>query len=305
MRRRRTSSFPIVSASITVALAVSLLIGWTLVIVQNISLTQKVAENVTVLVLGLLSFVTIIVFVILFSVFLVRRNREINRQYTFIDSVTHELKTPLASLKLAVETLSRGDVPSKNQEELRKMMLGDISRLDLFIDDILAASQLTQKRAKKQRAEVNLGELLGSLSAVCRERHELAAEALSLEVPQNLTALSDRVGLSTVITNLLENAVKYSRQGDGSVPAIRIVVTKNERSIDIAVIDQGIGIESKFQKSVFERFFRVPSDAVRRRHGSGLGLFVAAEICRSVGARIRVDASVSGQGTTFTVSLPA
>ena len=114
MRRRRSSSFPIVSASITVVLAVSLLIGWTLVIVQNISLTQKVAENVTVLVLGLLSFVTIIVFVILFSVFLVRRNREVNRQYTFIDSVTHELKSPLASLKLAVETLSRGDVPAKN-----------------------------------------------------------------------------------------------------------------------------------------------------------------------------------------------
>jgi signal transduction histidine kinase len=305
MRRKRSISFPIVSASITVALAISLLVGWTLLIVQNISLTQKVAENVTVLVLGLLSLLTIIVVVILFSIFLVRRIREINRQYTFIDSVSHELKTPLASLRLAVETLARPGLPETSRDELRHMMLSDISRLNLFIDDILAASRLSYQRTQKELQEVELWSLTDAAIEVCRSRHGLGEAILTLEGKAPIVIDSDPVGLTTVFTNLLENAVKYSTRSGGEVPPINVRLTESEKWVSVSVADQGIGIEPKYQKKVFNRFFRIPSEEVRKRHGTGLGLFVAAEVSRSLGGRIRAESNPDGVGSLLTVMLPA
>jgi signal transduction histidine kinase len=305
MRRKRSISFPIVSASITVALAISLLVGWTLVMVQNMSLTQKVAENVTVLVLGLLSLLAIIVVVILFSIFLVRRIREINRQYTFIDSVSHELKTPLASLRLAVETLARPGLPETSRDELRHMMLGDISRLNLFIDDILAASRLSYQHTQKELQEVELWSLIDTVIKVCRSRHGLGETTLTLEGKAPTVIDSDPVGLTTVFTNLLENAIKYSTRSNGEIPPIKVRLTQSEKWVSVSVADQGIGIEQKYHKKVFNRFFRIPSEEVRKRHGTGLGLFVAAEVSRSLGGRIRAESNPDGVGSLLTVMLPA
>ena len=184
------------------------------------------------------------------------------------------------------------------------MMMGDIARLDLFIDDILAASRLSAESSHSNRSSFALDELLTQLSEVCRERHNLSEEQLILDIEPALSVVSDRSGLSMVFTNLLENAVKYSSCSGESMPPVKVVVESVEKWLSVSVVDQGIGIESKYRKKVLDRFFRVPSEEVRHRHGSGLGLYVAAEICRSLGARIEIDSPGLGRGTTVTVSLP-
>ena len=135
-------------------------------------------------------------------------------------------------------------------------------------------------------------------------RHGLQPDQLVVTLSPCPCALSDRTALGTVLTNVLENAVKYSRQEDGSVPPIEIDVVPTERWIKIAITDQGIGIDRKFQKRVFRRFFRVPTEEVQRRHGSGLGLFVVSEICRSLKARIAIQSPESGRGTTVNIHVP-
>ena len=256
----------------------------------------------TVLVLGLLSFAPLLFVICLACSWCVETERETGN--TFIDSVTHELKSPLASLKLAVETLSREDVPATTQDDLRRMMLGDISRLDLFIDDILAASRLSDRSNRADQVEINVVELLQETRDICQERHNLAEEQLVLDCALSHVVKSDRVALTTVFTNLLENAVKYSRKADGTVPTIHVSLTSLDKWLQIQVIDQGIGLERQFRKSVFERFFRVPSEDVRSRHGSGLGLFVVSEIVRNMGGRIEMDSPGVGHGTTVTLRLP-
>ena len=304
MRRKRSISLPIVLASVTVALAVALLIGWTLVVVQNLDLTERVAQNVTVLVLGILSFLTIIAVLLLHSIFLVRRIREINRQYTFIDSVTHELKSPLASLRLAVETLERDDLPGSGRDQMHRMMIGDIERLNAFIDDVLTASRLAYHRKRRELSPVDLVGLVGAALQTARERHDLPAGTLSLEAPPTCFAQTDPMGLSLVLANLLDNAVKYSRSESGVSP-ILVQVARAERKVLVSVSDRGIGIDKKYRRRIFERFFRVPSDEVLRRHGTGLGLFVAAAVTRSLGGKIRVEANPEGSGSVFKVHLPA
>jgi signal transduction histidine kinase len=303
MRRKRSISLPIVFASVTVALSVALLVGWTLVIVQNLDLTQRVAENVTVLVLGIISFLLIMAMVILLSVFLVLRIREINRQYGFIDSVTHELKTPLASLRLAIETLSRPDLDDPTRQELHAMMLGDVIRLNQFIDDILSVSRLAHREVRPLEV-LKLQPLLQEVVAAIEAKHGLSPGWIDLSTGPVCTLRTDPAGLALILSNLLDNALKYSP--NVSEPgAVRVTVERDHKHVHVAVSDRGIGIEKKYRKRVFDRFYRVPSEEVRTRSGTGLGLFVSAEITRSLGGKIQVHKGPQGIGSTFVVSLRA
>ncbi len=136
--RRRSITVPIALASIAVGLSITLLVGWTLIIAQKLEESQAaVASNVSLLVLGILSFIFIMTVLVIFSIFLVREIREVRRQDSFIDSVTHELKSPLASIQLGVETLGRPELADGQRIKLREMIRSDIDRLSAFIDDVL------------------------------------------------------------------------------------------------------------------------------------------------------------------------
>ena len=297
----RSISLLIVISTITVLLTVALLVGWTLVIVQNMGARRAVSGSVWLLVGGIAFFVVIMSVVVLFSVFLVREILEVRRQETFIDSVTHELKSPLASIKLCLDTLARSELSQSQREHLRHMMLSDVERLSIFVDDILVASRIAHGLRAQQWTAVNVPALVQRCVEGMQRRYELDDAAIRIEVPTGLTIHTDPTALETVLKNLLDNAVKYSTPP----PRVTVQVEPDDaKHIRIEVRDEGIGIERPQLKRIFKRFYRVPSDDVYSRSGTGLGLYVVAALVRNLGGKIAAHSEGHMRGTRISVKLP-
>jgi len=299
--RPQSITVPIVLGASSIALSIALLIGWILVLVQNIELAEQAARaNTWLMVAGIGSFAVIVVVLVIFSVFLVREILESQRQVRFIDSVTHELKSPLASLKLSVQTLERPRLKDDQRVMLRRRMLDDIDRLNTFIDDILAASRLGGGAASLDVQTIDLDRLIRRAAERVARRYHLPAEAIVIQVPADLQLQTSETALETVLKNLLDNAVKYSHE-----PVEVRVSARTERGrVFIAVTDRGIGIPRAHLGRIFERFYRVPTEGVHARRGTGLGLYVVHALVRTLGGRLRADSPGADQGTTMRFDLP-
>ncbi len=297
-RANRSTGVPIILGSVTVALSIALLVGWIVLIARSPTFSQAVGANVTLLVGGIVSIVTIITVLVLFSIFLVREIQEVRRQYSFIDSVTHELKSPLASLKLCVETLGRPQLQESQRGELRTMMLRDIERLTVFIDDILEVSRLSHGRRSYSLATVTLAPLVRRCVDATTTTYRLPPSAISVDVDETLGVTSDETALEILLKNLLDNAVKYSPP-----TAVRIVVSAERREVAVlvSVRDFGIGVPKAHLKRIFDRFYRVPNAEVYARQGTGLGLFVVSSLARALGVKLTAHSDGPGRGTTMTL----
>jgi signal transduction histidine kinase len=300
-RRRKSISLPITLGALAVVLAGALMVGWSILFGQRIAIAKDIGGEVSLLVLGAISFVVIMTVLVVFSVYLAREILEVRRQDSFIDSVTHELKSPLASLKLCLETLGRGEVEAAQREQLRGMMLEDVDRLSSFIDDVLQASLLTHRALAMDARDVDLGEVARSCATTVVHRYHLDEGAVRVEIPRGVVLSTDRAALEIVLKNLVDNAVKYS---DRIVDVCLRTSTDRKGRVVIEVSDRGVGIPAKQLRRVFHRFHRVDDEAVRRRRGTGLGLFVVAALVRNLGGRVRAASEGPGHGTTVRVTLP-
>lgn len=300
-RSYRSISGPIVLGSTSVALSVVLLVGWILVIVRNLQLTQEVVQNTWLMVAGIFSLAVIISALVLFSVFLVREILEVRRQTSFIDSVTHELKSPLASLSLGLQTLERAALGVEDAAEVRKRMRGDVERLSLFIEDVLDASRVDHGQLAQDVREFDLRELVGRTADAVTRRFGVTSSDITIDVEPGLVLRTDETALDTVVRNLLDNAIKYSERP----PRVHVTAKRHQGDLVIEVTDSGIGIPQGLQKRVFERFYRVPEEEVRRRSGTGLGLYVVHALVRGIGGRLSLRSEGAGRGTTMHVVLPA
>jgi len=302
-RRIRSSiSTPITLGAITVLLSIALLVGWSFLLGQKIMRSADIAVDVWLLVLGALSFVLIITVLVLFVISLARGIIEVRKQDTFIDSVTHELKSPLASLQLCLETLGREGLEGEAREQLRTMMLEDVDRLRAFIDDVLEANRLSYARAGMLNlSDISLAELAEDCAEAVRVRHKLEQEEIIIDVEPGLTVSTDRAALGIVVKNLIDNAAKYSKR-----PARVEVHGRREADgrVLLEVSDNGIGIDRKNLKRVFHRFYRVEDQEVRERRGTGLGLFVVWALVKQLGGKVQALSEGRGQGTTMRVELP-
>ena len=306
MARRRkirsSISIPITLGSITVLLSLALLVGWLFLLGQKITRSADISGDVWLLVLGALSFVLIIVVLVLFVISLARGIIEVRKQDTFIDSVTHELKSPLASLQLCLETLGREGLEEDAQEKLRHMMLDDVDRLRAFIDDVLEANRLSYARLGMMNlSDVPLLQLAEQCAESVRVRHKLDPQELFIDVDPELIVTTDRAALEIVVKNLIDNAAKYSER-----PARVEVVARRDvdNKVLLEVTDNGIGIDRKNLKRVFHRFYRVEEQEVRQRRGTGLGLFVVWALVKQLGGRVQALSEGRGKGTTMRVELP-
>lgn len=300
-RASRSISLPIILSSCAVALSIALIVGWVYLVVRNESLAADLSENFWLLATGIGSLVVIMSVLVLFTVFLVREIREVRRQTSFIDSVTHELKSPLAALKLCLETLARPDLPGPQHERLRQMMLDDVERLTAFIDRVLAATRLGSEVRPQHLARVEVAEFARRCAASVARRARVPEAVVRVEVPPGLVMSTDEVALAAVLENLIDNAIKYSG------PAPEVVVTAHtgpRGQVVLEVRDRGIGIPRTHLRRVFERFYRVPDEAVRERRGTGLGLYVVSALVRSLGGRVEAYSPGPGQGATMRVTLP-
>jgi signal transduction histidine kinase len=305
MARRRSSSIrlPILLSSITVVLSAALLVGWIYVILKNFELTRQWRQGAdpTLLVAGIVSFIVIITVLVLFSVFLAREIREVRIQTNFVDSVTHELRSPLASIRLALETLGRSEVDERQRADLREMMLHDTERLASFIDDILEVNRLGHGDGAREVGEVSLRSVIAESVAVITRRHRVPLETISVEIAHDIQLTTGPTALGIVVRNLLDNAVKYSDPPYD----VRVRAELGDRDeVAISVSDTGVGIRRRDLKRIFERFYRVPDASTRRRRGAGLGLFLASALVRSLGGKLRAHSDGPGTGTRIDVVVP-
>ncbi len=276
-----------------VALAVALNVGWVVLTLREI----------VPLLLGSLVFAAIITGLILNTTFLVREIRRNEQHDAFVNAVTHELKTPVTSIRLHLETLkTRGDaVEDKTRREFYDVMLQDSNRLMHLIEQVLSAGQ--KGRVALQQVRVDLRTLADECITLAKTQRHLAPEALQLisMAQEPVEVLGDPDHLRGAILNLLDNAVKYSREN------VQVEVEVGKGALDRAVVrvrDHGIGIPPSETKRIFGRFYRTPWALTQRVKGTGLGLFIVAQTAKRHGGRVFAHSDGVGRGATFTLELP-
>jgi signal transduction histidine kinase len=261
--------------------------------------------------LGVIFFGAIITGLVLNTIFLVREIRRNEQHDSFINAVTHELKTPIASIRLYLETLQRLEVDEARRREFYQLMLVDTERLMSTVEQVLKAGALAQKKAKAQaqRLPVDFSALARECVELARTRHHLPAENLDYRESSSATSssgahpqvLGDHEELHTAVANLLDNAVKYSP--DGIHIAVELA-TPDEEHVVLRVRDRGVGIAQNELKRIFKRFYRVRQRGRLRVKGTGLGLFIVRSIARNHGGRVFAESEGAGKGTTVTLELP-
>jgi len=283
--------------TLCVLLVGAAILGW----IYWIVITEKL--TVVQLVVGILLFALIIAGLIVYTVFLVVEIKRNEEHDTFINSVTHELKTPLASIRLYLDTLKTRPVGDAQRQEFYDVMLADVERLRHTVDQVLKAGVAREKRRPVFRTPLEMGELARECVDLAVMRHHLQPGAIALEAHDgaSLTVSGDAEELRTVITNLLDNAVKYSGSD------VRVTVSLAAPSPDtiwVRVQDRGVGIPRKQLKRIFKRFYRVQARGIRQVKGTGLGLYIVRAIARAHGGRVFAQSEGEGHGATFTVELP-
>ena len=256
------------------------------------------------LLLGVASFVILIGGLVLNTAFLIREIRKSEQHDAFIHAVTHELKTPLASIKLYLQTLQQRDLVPGTQHELIDTMLEDAERLQRTIDQILLAGKTGDARRVDNPTEVDVADIVGECVVLAAKRHHLVEGELRLVDPVpggEFVIKGDRDELVAAIINLVDNAVKYS----GDRVKVGVAVARiGARRVAISVRDQGIGITSQELKRVFRRFYRLPSALQSRVRGTGVGLSIVRAVARRHGGRAYAESRGAGKGSTFTLELP-
>ncbi|HEV7745619.1 MAG TPA: HAMP domain-containing sensor histidine kinase [Pyrinomonadaceae bacterium] len=292
--RRKSIAFFITLGACLVALAVALNVGW---IILN-------ATEIALLVFGIIFFLLIITGLVLNTTFLIREIRRNEQHDAFINAVTHELKTPLASIRLYLETLKKRELDENKRQEFYDVMLADSDRLLQTVEQVLRAGQSGQRRRKLNLRKVDIGELARECVELTRVRHKLGAEAVSFAESMNgerPQVRADAEELRVAISNLLDNAVKYSVKG---VHVSVEVATLNDKKVAVRIEDDGIGIQAAQLKRIFKRFYRVPGRVMARIKGTGLGLFIVSSVVQRHGGKVFAESEGRGHGSRFTIELP-
>ena len=292
-RRAKKIAFFVTLGACLVGLAIALNVTW---------IVLKWREVVP-LILGIIFFALIIAGIVIYTVFLVREIHKNEQQDSFLNAVTHELKTPIASIRLYLETLQSRSLTEAQHQDFYRIMLEDTDRLLGTVEQILKAGEARQASSKKNWERVDFSEIVGETVALTRLRHHLPPEALhfAADAHDKIYLRGNPQELRTAVFNLVENAVKYS----GETKEIAIALeTPDIDTVFLRVQDKGVGIPHDELKRIFKRFYRVASSANGRVKGTGLGLFIVRSIARRHGGDAFAESEGAGRGSTFTLRLP-
>jgi two-component system sensor histidine kinase SenX3 len=292
-RRQKAIAFFVALCVLLVSAALSLNIGW---VIAN-------TGRITPIIFGVVLFALIIAGLIVYTVFLVLEIKRNEEHDSFINAVTHELKTPIASIRLYLETLQSREVSDARRREFYDIMLADAERLHRTVDQVLKAGVLRERQKAIVRGPVDVAALADECVGLAILRHHLNSGAIELDAPRDraLTVNGDAEELRTVVTNLLDNAVKYS---GNNVHVTVSVAAPAPDTVWVRVQDRGIGIPRKQLKRIFNRFYRVQARGLRNIKGTGLGLYIVRSIARAHGGRVFAQSEGEGRGATFTLELP-
>jgi signal transduction histidine kinase len=301
MNTRRTLSLPIALAIVMITILVILTVGWVLLSVFGALAAERSAVWYWVLLTAGTVFIGVllagVILYLILSVKVIGWNRQ---QASFIDAMTHELKSPIASMKLVLQTLGRHQVSEEERARFYRYMLEDVERLDHLINQILDAGRLESGRERGDVEEVQLATLLRqSAEAVCAS-YRLPKDIIALDV-EPCTVWARSAELTLIFRNLLDNAVKYA----GTEPEVAIHGRKEtDGKVVVQVSDNGCGIPPNLRRKIFGRFVRLRMELEREKPGAGLGLHIVRTLVQRLRGRIRVYDRQPGPGTVFEVELP-
>ncbi|MBW4037750.1 MAG: HAMP domain-containing histidine kinase [Acidobacteria bacterium] len=275
-----------------------------LAVVLNITWIDNNGRRLAFDLLGVLLFSILIAGVVLNTVFLLREVRRNERQDSFLNAVTHELKTPIASIRLYLETLQRHPGDEQQRQRFYAIMREDTDRLLATVETILKAGELGQRQRVHQRTRVEMYPLVAECIATVLLRHHLQPEQITIaDIPGKvrLFVIGYPEDLRTAILNLLDNAIKYSPKGVHIFCRLGI---ERYTWLVLAITDAGLGLQPRELNRIFKRFYRAPSNDHVKIKGTGLGLFLVRTIARQHGGDIRATSEGPGKGSTFVLKLP-
>jgi two-component system, OmpR family, phosphate regulon sensor histidine kinase PhoR len=299
---RKSLKWPILLAIFMIVGVVGLTVGWILLNVFNaISVPNQNSSVYWILLsVGSIMFAFILGGIVLYLVWIIQNINLNRRQSNFIDAVTHELKTPIASLKLYLQTLHRHPVEGEQRIEFYRTMMEDVDRLDRLINQLLDVARLQQKQADPASPEwVGLDEVIRHFVAELTSQNSIQQEQVKIAAAP-CEILAHRVDAEILVRNLLENAVKYA----GTPPAIEVALTYSDGFATLAVSDNGTGVPRHLRRKIFHRFYRVGDELERKQSGTGLGLFLVRSIVQRLKGNVRVTDVPRQSGSSFVVSLP-
>ncbi|RLS40136.1 MAG: sensor histidine kinase [Planctomycetota bacterium] len=293
-RKRSSIRFPITLSASLMTLNVTLMVCWIVVLARGTSWT--------VLTLGVVLFTLILVGMSFWLVLTLKEIALNNRQANFVDSVTHELKSPIAAIQLSLETLKMRNLTPQQREHFYGTMDKELRRLDELINQLLEAGRLDAVGQNELIEEIELEPLLRECAAgACTHHKTRLSEVLTMKVPP-IRIRARRIVMRMIFSNLLDNAVKYG--GDPPRVEVTALLGTGGRA-HIRVSNNGSGVPYADRKKVFQVFYRGGSELQRRTKGTGLGLFIVSTLVKQMKGRISVDDRDDGQpGCTFTVELP-
>lgn len=293
LRRRATLHLPITLSVVLMVLNITLMVCW-IVILARQTLWGALVTGTVVFAVTLLG----LTFYLILMIKEVRLNQ---RQANFVDSVTHELKSPIASLKLYLETLEMRTVSEDQRTQFYRVMEHELERLDHLITQLLEVGRLDAIGVQSDPEDVPLEPLLRKCAqSICAHHQRAPEETISFDVQSAIIHARPLV-LETVFRNLLDNAVKYA----GDPPQVEVQVRVTDRGrVMTRIVDNGQGVPPELRKRIFGMFFRAGSELTRRQKGTGLGLYIVQTLVRQMKGRISVHDRPETAGSVFEVDLP-
>jgi two-component system, OmpR family, sensor histidine kinase SenX3 len=293
-RRRNAIVLSITLGACLVALAIAQNVIWVIINWRSLIL----------LVVGVVFFLALIAGLILNTIFLVREVKRSERHDSFLNAVTHELKTPITSIRLYLETLLRHEVPEAQRKEFYDIMLSDSERLLATVEQVLKAGEIGQRGRNQVRLQVLFDDVVRECVRTTLQRYHLKEPTIQFTVDPNaeqVAVVGNPQDLRTAVLNILDNAVKYSPQG----PQLEVHLSLDgDAWMMLTVSDHGLGIAPLHLKRIFKRFYRVPARNVFRIKGTGLGLFLVRSIARQHGGDVVAESEGEGRGATIRLQLP-
>jgi two-component system, OmpR family, sensor histidine kinase SenX3 len=284
-----------------ILVAVALTVGWQILGVEGSQVAREVSTlRWVVYLFGTILFLLLIAGLGLMVVLLLREVQLNERQSNFVSAVTHELKTPVASLKLYLDTLQLRDLDASRRDEFYRTMREDLDRLHGTIDNVLNAAIYSHEQAVELEP-LDLARLVRRSIDLTRVRNQLAEGAIRYRGPEYLRLRGDAAALEIAVLNLLDNAVKYSR--DDVQVDVELEADEQGRA-RLQVRDHGIGMSRTHLRFIFNRFYRIGAEVRRSRPGTGLGLFIVRTVVRRHRGTVTGESPGPNAGSTFTVTLP-
>jgi signal transduction histidine kinase len=226
----------------------------------------------------------------------IKKESEVHQQQqNFLLSVTHELKSPLAAIKLVLQTLVKRDLTKDKRDQLIGNSIEDVGRLDDLVENMLLATRIENNSYSYPKELFDFSELVKSIY----DRAIITSENtrnFQQQIEQNISIMGDRFALGSLINNILENAIKYSPAG----AAIQVQLYQQSNKIFFLVADQGVGIAESERQKIFQKFYRSGNELTRQNKGTGLGLFIVAQVAKNHQAKVVVSNN-QPKGTIFEI----